>query len=523
MEDKKKDFSKLMEKLEDEKYVKLLEEIEEKNNEKILSETDKNKLHIISTDCYFSLQHRLKAVNTYYKLFPENTGDIINKIGSMYIFSSGIKSLEEYLYAISIESEIDIYFKIECAKFLSNYSDKCYDCLKYNLETKESEKLSTPYKLESIYLLMKFEKYKEDANTYFLNIIEKNELDCLYRYKSILHIENLELEQSVKNYFIFNGLVCFSKNKNNQLRLIILCCQYICCKFRDYCKYKYTETQDILLSISQDENTEYNIKADSSDVLLQYGSDEYKNKALKIIEYLGMGKNKTKTIFENAQNVHTKSIEESSNKLIDFLLENNPHIKHDFEKVCELIKEKCKDLTEEDKENSKKINSSLLRISIDRSIYGKNNLSLERLLCLVYTHIEKSEHKDEMFKRLLEELTETSEICSFGYVTRILNVLSGFEGEFGIRIGYDDQIIANVKAKLNKAIMDLDDEKYAGDILEEMTISNDNYDQRKNFLKFFRENISKIREELRKEYIQNIDESDFDLYFKKAILHYEGY
>jgi hypothetical protein len=127
-----------------------------------------------------------------------------------------------------------------------------------------------------------------------------------------------------------------------------------------------------------------------------------------------------------------------------------------------------------------------------------------------------------MEKRLIEELMESSGICSSGYVTRMLNVLSGFEGDYSIRIGFDDQIIANVKWRLNKELQNQKNEEYVSLVLDEMIISSDSYDKRKNFLKFFRENISKIREELKEEYVKYIDDSDFDLYFKKAILHYEG-
>ena len=48
------------------------------------------------------------------------------------------------------------------------------------------------------------------------------------------------------------------------------------------------------------------------------------------------------------------------------------------------------------------------------------------------------------------------------------------------------------------------------------------YDKRGNFLKFFRKNISFIREEMYLEFKDDITSPDFDLYFRKAISHYEG-
>ena len=65
-------------------------------NQQILQETKTSKLHLICTDFTFSLQDRINALNMYYSLFPNDTNDIINKLGSMFIFSSGLKSIEKY-------------------------------------------------------------------------------------------------------------------------------------------------------------------------------------------------------------------------------------------------------------------------------------------------------------------------------------------------------------------------------------------------------------------------------------------
>lgn len=70
--------------------------------------------------------------------------------------------------------------------------------------------------------------------------------------------------------------------------------------------------------------------------------------------------------------------------------------------------------------------------------------------------------------------------------------------------------------------MSHEDQEFAGNVLEEMSISSSEYLKRSNFLKFFRENISKIREDIKGDYKGILEDIDFDLYFKKAILHYIG-
>ena len=46
---------------------------------------------------------------------------------------------------------------------------------------------------------------------------------------------------------------------------------------------------------------------------------------------------------------------------------------------------------------------------------------------------------------------------------------------------------------------------------------------RPNFLKFFRDNVPIIREEMYEEFKEDMEESEFDLYFRRAIAKYEGH
>jgi hypothetical protein len=55
-----------------------------------------------------------------------------------------------------------------------------------------------------------------------------------------------------------------------------------------------------------------------------------------------------------------------------------------------------------------------------------------------------------------------------------------------------------------------------------MTIESCKYEDRKNFLKFFRKNILDIRGELYDEFKEYINDSDFDLYFRAALSVYEN-
>jgi len=57
--------------------------------------------------------------------------------------------------------------------------------------------------------------------------------------------------------------------------------------------------------------------------------------------------------------------------------------------------------------------------------------------------------------------------------------------------------------------------------LVEMAINTENTSSRANFLKFFRDNMLKIREEMYMEFREHMTDVDFDLWFRAAIMSYE--
>jgi hypothetical protein len=46
---------------------------------------------------------------------------------------------------------------------------------------------------------------------------------------------------------------------------------------------------------------------------------------------------------------------------------------------------------------------------------------------------------------------------------------------------------------------------------------------RPHFLKFFRESLPNIRQEMYEDFKDDMEDTDFDMYFRKAIAKYEGY
>ena len=173
--------------------------------------------------------------------------------------------------------------------------------------------------------------------------------------------------------------------------------------------------------------------------------------------------------------------------------------------------------------NLNKLTVSFNRILLDRALYSQFNLSLHRILLLVWNYIITHEHADELKNRLIEELFEMSGKCATGYAFRLVNVLSGF-GDYSIRISWEDEIISNMNAKLNKLIQEIEDREYMENILVEMSLQTDlQISSRQNFMKFFRSSLPNIKEEMYEKYKDYISDTDFDLYMRKAVARYEGH
>ena len=153
------------------------------------------------------------------------------------------------------------------------------------------------------------------------------------------------------------------------------------------------------------------VKADVLDHLLSYPST---NKAASLmLKDLGEG---MKTL-DSSQNVHMVSAD------IDTWIQSIARIpSHNisFDQVE-------KDLLER---FGSDVATSLRRIGMDNSVYGKLYYKLSVILLKVYNKIVGHPHETELFQRLHEELMEMSETCSTGHLLRLMNVFSGYEQSF---------------------------------------------------------------------------------------------
>ena len=547
----------------------------------------------------------LKALELFYEVNTDETVEIINRYNQMYIFS-GTKILEKILFKICTESNISTNFKIECAKSLCVFQNDKNDKNDKNIKSKNCyialdkvcqnlENIPTPIKIDAICMLAHNDDFKENSIKYFCNIIVDKNIDCDFRYKTILGLEN----KKNLEYLFKESCIKFLNDIGNMTSYRILAAQILLVKFKDsdLLLSLINNIQDILLSFAKDNDLDYNLRADSADVLLRYSKKDSSVflEAQDIIILLGRDSSSiVKTVFNNAQNVHVLEIEESVSQAIEFLssielmiVEENccskEYITYEYVKKqieCIINESDMSDKTGKadmsDKtgkaDMSDKINISMNRIYMDRALYSKYNCSLVNILLKVWTYLSGHESESTMKDRLLEELVEMSGTCSSGYASRLVNVISGF-GDFNIRISWKDQIVSNFSGRLNARIKNITNpenhisndelgeiyfllfyeyndkkinikektvsefcsdkcieniqeeirEEYQNRILCEMLIPPSNYNNRRHFLKFFRSNLSSIRQEMYLEFSGLISDTDYDLWFRSAISSYEGF
>lgn len=493
---------------------------EENHEYDIINEdTTYDNLSKIIVDFSIPESQRLKALKIFYKKEGgNNTIEVINKLVTIYEMS-GTKSLRSYLYSICCENDFEPFLQSIAARALWYYDKKddfSYRSL-FAVYKRFDNNIGTPYKIEFLKMCMHSEKDRELVLKFFINIISDNNLSDKFRFSTIHSLENESI--ILKLYFMKNSYLSFLENNKNDIRYRILGAQsFLKLSEPEDCKEK---VQDILINFANDKTNDYNSRADSLDVILQYGTEQYKNIAKELIYSLGLeDTSKITNIYNNRQNVHIKEIEESVLEALEFL-QTFDIMKINGQNISlEYIEKQILNDISLSENHVTLLKSSFNRIMMDKAIYSKYNCGLSCILIKIWTFLSGHKSEKEMKKRLIEELLEMSGTCSSGFASRLVNTISGF-ADFNFKISWEDQIVANFTGRLNSKIRDMDNLTLQEKILTEMAISSDNYEKRKNFLKFFRKTMCSIREEMYDEFKTYISDTDFDLYFRKAISIYE--
>ena len=104
-------------------------------------------------------------------------------------------------------------------------------------------------------------------------------------------------------------------------------------------------------------------------------------------------------------------------------------------------------------------------------IHSTLNVTFFDIFIKVYGRIINSEFKDELFKRLDEEMSDAECKCFTGRLTRLVNVLNGYYDDIIIQISSNEQIsniIINIKNKYNLSNEDEISDKIKDEIRQQL-------------------------------------------------------
>ena len=249
-------------------------------------------------------------------------------------------------------------------------------------------------------------------------------------------------------------------------------------------------------------------------------------RALRAQEFnLHENENRKQTVYMDSQNVHNHEI---NNKVMDAAsaIVNSGNEQNVGTNLNMPIEDEMKRVYPNYEKHKSAIEASLRRIETDPAKF-KDGMTIKVIFDKIVNFIFRNKHKDELLKRLAEELVDMNGLCSTGHVSRLINTLQGFPDlpeELTIKINPKDEIYANIQTYLNNVIQnDPDSEKMMDDMLSDNSIDNQRY------FKFVKDKMLDKSKELEKDYNGIVDkellylniEDSLNTYLKnpKAVLY----
>ncbi len=547
------------------------------------SKTDIELLVMFETDISASL--RKEIITEFYNRDKNLVIESINNVLNSYITNKSSMKKTIILWVIN-NKNFNFPIRIRCIETLEQLDSKFRSDDNYlnSLEDVMNEPLE-------------FKRNYEVSTTFFWNVfkgvIKRNNNPSEYLLKRLCEIwKVIILDSTLQEEFRYKLLqsLCNSADDNIHDNLKVSFSEIaITNAWNDYRYYIYIiqfiirsnglkiSHLDILNNLIITKNLNSNAKADIADFFLgireNYSSfslpenvDNYKQIGKEILEKIAFEEGGPKTIYNNSQNIHKVDVDSTINPFIEKLLSINieiPSNEDEYDDFVEEVVDKIKDYCSSfyTSENQVRVIGAINRFILDNTLYSKYSVSLLNLLIRSYYYIQTHEYKDELMKRLCEELCDMADTCTTGHIGRLVNIFSGYD--LSVSIPVEDEIKSCVYARLTKIIGDkpedirdliLDSmglseeiksrekrvidssEKLIGtigtyikedgttmdfilkeeDIIKEHLIHKTE-DPEMMFNNLLGKDISNLLDELRKEYSSIISEQDLDYYFRKAI------
>lgn len=209
-----------------------------------------------------------------------------------------------------------------------------------------------------------------------------------------------------------------------------------------------TDCNNLLYILFLPQNKYFKIKPHILRFINRYSSSSYDNFRL----------------YKNSENVHTNSIQDTFRKSLQSLMNDEIDKSVNF---LEYVDDSLK----------KYIESNLY----DKTTLVNTYLTYEDIFNHVMARIIKSNDKNELLKRVHEEIKESINLCFIGKITRLVNSLVGFFSDIHIGISDNEQIenlmICSLKKENPKDFFqkEMIERGYNNDIVKTYLIHIDDY------------------------------------------------
>jgi len=458
-------------------------------------------------DLSTSNDHRFKLL---IKMDKATQYETLKRLLNIYTISK-VKKLEKFFLHICIyDRVIDFYIKQELLyTLLCNLTIKNERCIKLAYDNVLYLVIKKAFQYEPYWIMLQeiiqMCKNKECIVSNFKNIIIlgfkkfkedkafKKIFSFLTQFKDVIHFEKL-------CSFIFRQYTAKLTIKDKLLLLQVI--------FKDE-----NDFTDDLMKIAKNIGN-LGLQLEACDILYLKGNDSIKVQVQAILESILPDAAYT----NNAENVHLSSVVSSVDKTLELLLQRN-YGKKAPTNLFQILNAKF---------NNEKSKGSLNRIfNYNFLKFSKHNLTLKEIMEHVFICMNECDHnlQKELYIRLDQELADMYDTCSNGYVTRLINVFSGFEIDgklnLGITISYEDEIYAIFSNKVNN-IIEKAPPLIKDVLLEELMVPTNEHEKRLNLIKYLRPFIPKIWNEIFEIFKNELTITDLDLYCRKITMKYDG-
>lgn len=435
--------------------------------------------------------------------------EILKRFMDIYRISK-IKKIEKFfIHICTFDNHINLYLKQELLQALTykevkNNISHCWNNVIFLVIKKALTNLEYWLMLESTII-----NYKKEFKDINIHNLLKNIIVIFFGGGKVSFKQLFGLLLYFKNECYFTCLCTFTFEKYNKILTVknnLLLLQII---FQDNNVFK----ENLFYIINN--NYDLNLKLEACDILLNNGDKNIKTKVQKIVQNILP----TTAYTNNPENAHLSSLIYSVDKSIESILNLNKG--KELPKNLQLILSQRYNSSN----NFKEIKSALNRIfNYNFLTFTKYKLTLKEILENICLVIDNSEFKEELYLRLEQELIDMHNTCSQGYLTRLINIFSGFENglnSIGITISYEDEIYALFSNQINK-IVNGAPEIIRNQLLEELMVPTNDYQNRLNLIRYLRPYLPKIWNEIFEIYKDILTITDLDLYCRKVTMKYEG-